>query len=246
MFYESIVPPNKIEKDLISEADLEIRYTHDFPDEALFGILMPLFVKLTNNNLAKIQNLQPIPFPEDILKLNPELIYQSKYKYETNNFSFAIGNNSILFTVSKPYSGWINWKAFFQPILNEIEKLNIVHSITRIGLRYIDIAEGDLIPNTDLTLKIKSDFFNTGGYPISFYTNFKAGKYFTNIRVDNNGIFLNKKSTSIDVDCYIDEVQLTNKSVEDSINLIEELHVLNKKIFFGLFTDEFINKLNPM
>ena len=82
---------------------------------------------------------------------------------------------------------------------------------------------------------------------ITFRSTIKSDKFLTNLQILNNGNILIKKvpktGSLIDIDTYIqDEGCIKFSNVSD---LLEEGHTEEKKLFFNLLKDEFIQKYNP-
>jgi len=232
--------PIKITPCPITEAILEIRFDSKYPDEAVFGILYKDF----SNTFP---NLTPTPLP--ILNI-PELIrkqdlnfkFQPHYSLKQDNLSLQIGPKVISLINTGEYIGWGTFSRKFREYLEIAQKGDVFESITRIGLRYVNFFDNNILLNSDLTIKLPDEEINSQN--IFLKTIFQSGQFKSLLQIANDANFiLNGKNGSVlDIDTYIEQ-----KILFSQVNqLLETGHAEEKKLFYGLLQQSFIDgKLNP-
>ena len=245
--FENVKLPKKITPSPIAEAVFEIRFTSDIPGNALCGIFYPIISNLFSGNT--IEELPIVQLPPVVRDNDPNLRFQPHYRVSNRNYIFAFGPNSISFSCSTPYSGWIDWTGFFFQILNEIRKMDILQNakINRLGLRNINHISGNLLENTKTTFNIDNNSlapFNT-----QIHSEFDENGYLIILTMANGIKQPNQDIFSVfDIDC-VKTVNTTFTSFNNDViksGLLTDLHDTNKKIFFGLLKEDFLKTLNPI
>ena len=239
--FEDIKIPQKINSPIL-EAVFEVRYDCHYPGEALYGLLFDIFEKFTKREDHALPILQ---MPPQIRSLDPNLKYQPYYRAFNDEFAFAIGPHSIIFSALKPYRGWTEWKYFFSPILNKIKEKNIIRSVERIGLRTFDLFNGNIFDKINAKLTIADRTINTS--PTSFSTAFDQEEVHILLNLGNAANVNGQptKDSLIDIDCicwFNCEASVFFSSYKEVLN---KAHLTNKQVFFGLIKQELLSSLNP-
>jgi uncharacterized protein (TIGR04255 family) len=240
--FESVKIPKKLSHSPIDQAIFEIRYEGNYPGEALYGMLFDVFSQFPNKDMAELPIMQ---LPKHIRDNDPNLRYEAFYRVANDKNTFSAGSHSFVFSALKPYSGWADWKQFFKPIIKILQKKNIIKTVERIGLRYINIFNTIIFDkvNAGLTIAGNSIILDPGLFRVEF----DQSNIHTILNVSNT-IIMNdaqKQYPLIDVDCIntLDyEAQLFFSSYE---NIIDETHQVNKNVFFGLLKENFLNSFEP-
>jgi uncharacterized protein (TIGR04255 family) len=110
MFENAKIPRNLVNSP-ISEAVFEIRYEGKYPGEALYGVLFDIFEQFLDEAGTPDQKVEVLPIlqiPQQLRDMDPGLHYQPFYRVRDKNLAFSVGPHSIIFSVSKPYTGWTN------------------------------------------------------------------------------------------------------------------------------------------
>lgn len=239
--------PSELKSDTILEAIFELRFEPNIPHEAVFGAIYPMIME-------KITDLKPISLP--ILQL-PDMVrnndaqfkYQPLNRLQKEGLSISIGPRVIIFSITKPYIGWHNWKPNISSILDNISEAKVIKSVERTGLRYLNFLNGrDVFPLIKAEVKIIDSTIK----PISTVvrTEIREGEYLKALQLANNASINEKGETMggslIDIDIT------RNKSIPNydfKINLetiLDKSHTMAKQLFFDILKDDFLKELNPV
>lgn len=229
--------PKKIDPCPIAEAIIELRFDTKLPKETLIGIIYPKFKdKYPNFNSLPITQL-----PVDFIESQPNLKYAPYYKLDNKDFIFQVGPRSFSIVCPKEYKGW---PLFFQEIkwiFKQINELEIIKTPERLGIRYINFFK-----NLNIFENIKTEL-SLGGHSLiknvnTLRTEFEVANYNCVYQITNNSLLQGKESgSSIDID-LITQTDLKSANYE---KIIDEAHEMEKKLFFGILKDEFLNQLQP-
>ena len=177
----------------------------------------------------------------------PELKFSADYILKNEDFSLSFGAGAIAFENVSEYKLWKNYFPFIKSQLNKFFALNIIDKISRIGVRYASVFNGNNKIEEALNFipKIPID-----DYEQSFgimRLDFKKAGYNFHVQLANNAkVKKNNKSLSgvyIDIDSsYTETLQPNN----DILRIIDELHTEGKILFFTkLIKPSFLETLNP-
>lgn len=244
--FNNVRLPKKISPSPIAESVFEIRFESDIPDTAFAGIYLPIIKKYFDGN--ETDELPILQLPSLIRKTDPTLKYQPYYRLNKNGLCMAFGPNSISFNCLEPYQGWATWSSFFLDILNDIGNMRVFinTSISRLGLRYIDQFSNNIFDNIKLDCSIKDNDFITNNTQIR--TEFKEKdvnvvlQIFNGIPLDNGTI-----GSIYDIDCLLNyNMKLLDFIKSNKLSsILEDLHIINKKYFFGMLKEDFLASLKP-
>ena len=241
MFKDIRIPKN-IDSPIL-EAIFEIRYAPSCPGEALYGLLIDdVFSKFPNNENHTLPILE---IPPQIRNIDPNLKFQPYYRASKDGFAFAIGPHSIVFSALRPYLGWTEWTDFFSPILETIKKKNIIHSVERIGLRTLDLFNGNILDKINANLTIADKAISTS--PTSFFTEFEQDDVRVLLNIGNAANVNGQptKDSLMDIDCIRWFNCEANVFFSTYKEVLEKAHSANKQVFFGLMNQELLTSLNP-
>ncbi len=234
--------PKKINPCPIAEAICEIRFESNIPDDAIFGVIYNCF-KEEFEDYIKLPILQ---LPEQIRSNDQNLIYKPHYKLLKNDFQLQVGPKVFSCINIGPYIGWDKFSDYLYRVFDKIEELNIIQLIKRIGLRYINV-----FPKLDIyqksNFKITLDESNIDSIKNIVYVEIKDENCILNLRVLNNSeIDINEEKilgSLIDIDTIL--INYPEKSLKQLKPLIDKAHVCEKKLFFKLLSEDFLNSLQP-
>jgi uncharacterized protein (TIGR04255 family) len=241
MFGDAKIPRN-LANSPISEAVFEIRYEGKYPGEALYGVLFDIFEQFPDQKAEVLPILQ---IPRQLRDMDPGLHYQPFYRVKDKNLAFSVGPHSIIFSVSKPYTGWTKWTDFFYPIIEKIKNKEIMERIERVGLRTWDILEGNIFDLINAKLIVRGKDITAS--PSSFYTEFDQNETHIVLNI-GNAANVNGKQTNdslIDIDCIHYFNSDTASFFSTYKDALEKAHIANKQIFFGLLKEELVNIYGP-
>lgn len=232
--------PKKINPCPIIEAIVEIRFESEMPD-AVFGVLYNEF----KSEYKVIDKLPILQLPEIVRTRDPNLRFQPHYKLIHDDFILQIGPGVLSIANVNEYVGWDKFSSKIMDTFSRVEKLTLVGKTTRLGIRYINFFELDIYENINLKFFLSEQPFVAN--QITFRSTLATGNFLTNLHILNNGNITKKKISKsgslIDIDTYIqEEKEIVFSSIEP---FLEEGHLEEKKLFFKLLKDDFLQKFNP-
>jgi len=224
----------------IIEAIFEIRFDSSFPGDAIFGIIFNQF----KDEFQDVEQLPILQLPAAIRNQDPNLKFSPHYKIKKNNFIIQIGPNVFSLTNIKEYCGW---KVFSEKIFdtyNKVSELGLIKKQFRTALRYINILPGiNVFEKSNLSIKLNDK--TLGANQINFTAEIPYEHGASNLKLINfaEAIFENQatKGSIVDIDTYVQQEKFDNFK-----DAVECAHTAEKKLFFNLLEQEFLNTLNPV
>ena len=234
--------PSNIQPCPIIDALVEFRFKAKVDPNAVFGLI---YGALMVQYPGTIINLPITQVPEAVRTSDPSFKYKPLYRLLTNDVSVQIGPDVLSISSSLPYIGWERFKNHVLTIINLIKEKEIIDNVIRLGHRYINFFEMDMLPYITMSFEM------TKGYSIQnlqITTSVQDSSFgntiqFANCSVMNMNQPNEKRGSIIDIDTfkeYKDNFFLSNIEKE-----IEEAHVSEKTLFFSLLSESFIERLNP-
>jgi uncharacterized protein (TIGR04255 family) len=233
--------PKKITPCPIVDCTLELRFQSSVEAGAVFGIVYSAF----RGEYPKVQKMPILNLPEQIRLGDPKLIYQPWYLMRGEDFSLAVSPSQLGLHKSGEYPGWSTVSERLNRMVQTLFKLGIVGEVKRFSLRYINFFNFDIFDKVKLIVGINGKSITNNETLVR--TIFPGMRYKSLLRIANNSIVRIEKKTKqgsiIDIDTSL-EMQLDG-FFQDSASIIEEGHSEEKKVFFGLLKDDFLQTLNP-
>lgn len=243
--------PDQIPKQLkncpIIESVAEVRFSTNIDRTAVYGVLY----NALKANFEKTIPLDILQIPEQIRDADPNLKYKPYYKIKHNAdpcILIQIGPDVITINNVPTYSGWDAFSKKIFEVLETVFRTEIIGSIDRIALRYINFFEGSNIfqGGTNLSIKLMQDeipYIQT-----QLKTEFVEDSFRSNVTIINHAISSAKGSkmygSVIDIDTY--RMMALENAVRDIKSILNELHTYEKRTFFSLLSQEFLKSLNPV
>ena len=231
--------PSKIDPDPIITAVIEVRFKTAIPESTVVGVI---YGKL----IVDYPNFKNLLVPFEMKQVIPQFKYSAESEISNNDYIIGIGRNVFSQKITNNYLGWND---FFSTFKNNFKKLieipKLIDSIERIGLRYINFFKNETSMFNSFKLNI--DFSEKKLYSVEqtmFSTTLLVDDIKLNLKVqDKASTPQSKEGLLVDIDAYylVNEEKETKKWV----NIVETLHKEEKKLFFNLLKDEFLNKFNP-
>ena len=144
---------------------------------------------------------------------------------------------------------YCGWDLFYENILKAfgtISKLNIVERVMRFGLRYVNVFEKfDIFKQSDFKAVLKDKPYEDVKADISI--ELPSGDYIHKFKIVNHAKITveNKNIEGSVIDIDISYEKQTDMFFKNMNEIIETSHIEEKKIFFGLLKQSYINSLNP-
>lgn len=236
--------PVRISPCPIVEAVADIRFEPTVPPDAVFGQLYKAFsAKFGNLNHLAAKNV-----PEAMRQANPLFRYQPHYRLDGENVAVLIGPEVFAVgTLGPSYPGWSALSEAFRDTFVLLLNTNVVKTVHRLGLRYINFFDRDILQ--ELTLSFVIDHKKVSGESTFFRTVLPKQGCKLLLQVGKDVTLPNKPEilgTLIDIDAY-QEFPVMGLDFNGSIvAFLETAHTNEKALFFSLLRPEFLKTLNPV
>ena len=241
--FEDIRIPKRLEKSPITQAVYEIRFNSEIEkDRIIYN-----FQQIISNDL-KTSAIE-LPFnkiPDFIRSGDPYMRYQPCYRFQNECFVVQFSQYSLIFSYLPPYNSWQTWYEMFSKILNGIKDSELAFHllIERVGIRYIDVIEGALKANCNVSYLLGEKKYDFADKKIKFRAEFSEKENTTILKIEN----LQKNETEFDTLIDIDVIRKYEhlsflEYFGNDFNNLQELHEISKRYFFGLLNDDSLKKL---
>ncbi len=233
----------KLNPDIIATAIFEIRFNLATPETSLLGQLYPILIK----DYPKLEQ-RSNPIPREIRTLDPNLKFFVDYTFSNEGFSVSFGPNALVFEYLSDYQGWDHFLSCINKFLSKVDKAKIFKSATRLGLRYINIVEGN--PNIndvlDFNTKVGIEGYDETNIIYRNELHRNDVKVILNVasqgKIGKKGV-KEKQGLLLDID-VVKEGDFP-KFGTDLLPTINRLHDEEKIVFTNILRQSYIDSLNP-
>ena len=132
--------PLKITPEPIVDALVEIRFVSSTHANAVFGILF----NILKTEFPKVESLPILQIPESVRIADANLKFKPHYKVSNENFVVQIGPDLLSISSFPKYAGWDSFSDKIFQILDVLNSTDIVDSIIRLGLRYVNFFDDNI------------------------------------------------------------------------------------------------------
>lgn len=219
--------PSKITPDRITNSVVDVHYRTAIPFVPSIGYLHSIIVSKGFEYIAPLEthDTQDLHSLQHFF-INPLL-----------GVKIQILPNHILFNCIDKYIGWTAYKQVVHNILDGLLSSGIIRDIDGIKIRYISV-----LPEHDIYKKLQIKFV----CPIHDDDNEVQSLSFERMYEQKNiQLKISQERENSSIDIAVMENQLHLSTIENTKDKIEDLHELEKAIFFSLLTDEYLESLNP-
>ncbi len=234
--------PKKISPCPIVEAIVELRFSSAVLPDAIFGIIYQVFKDEFPGEPERLPILQ---LPDPIRSMDPALQYQPYYKLIAGNLIFQIGPRVTSLSNVKDYTGWETFSKRIKDAFSKVEKLKIIKSVERLGIRYINFFKLDIFDNINLKILMNDSRLDT--LQTTLKTEIQDDNFINILQIANKAQATIQKElitgSVIDIDTVSKDIGET--FFGEMENLLEKGHNIEKKLFFSLLKKEFLSTLNP-
>jgi len=208
---------------------------------AIFGMVYGSF----KSAYPKVEKMPILNLPEEIRMADENLIHQAWYKLMDESFSLGIGPRVIYLGRSGEYCGWSFFSQKINKIVDTLKKLNIVTSVDRVGLRYINFFDGDIF---DGRIKLVASINDKIVQEETAVRTLMAGdRYKSRLNVANKAQVSTageaRQGSVIDIDTFL--ASELDGFLDNAMAIIAEGHNEEKKVFFELLKEDFLATLHP-
>jgi len=237
--------PSKIREEPWIDASLEIRFTSALNGNEVFRRVYDVL----GDSYPNVTELPTLRIPDEIKRDDVRFFEKPDYRIQNDTFNVQIGPNTISVHCNDPkYPGWTVYSNEINRVLTCVENQSVVDNVTRVGIRYINFLPYSVNIFNDLRLNISHSGRVTTELPASVRFNFQEDNDFLSTLQIANYVEAQKGEESvigsiIDIDTY--RTESLDEFFSCFSNLVEEAHSIAKAMFFGLFTDDYLESLNP-
>jgi uncharacterized protein (TIGR04255 family) len=239
--------PKKITPDFLKDTIIQLVFNPGVPPELVLGEfktqMSDVFTFVTSKRI-------PVQIPGVSVTGLPSLIQNNYYFTDkANEVKVEVSENALIFNSLQKYIGWERYLPLIDTTISTLLKTGTIHSINRIGLRYIsEYPEIKIFDNLDIGLKI--DFPNKSFESTQIRSEYKDEQFKVILNIANDITRPIKEMGKPDKFSIIDIDVLSffDTPVNDReilLNIIDKSHFKQKTIFFSLLTEGFLNSLNP-
>ncbi len=231
--------PKKID-DRLKNSIVQIHFESNIPSGTILGYFHDIFskeVQFMSSRTPVISNGKVIGIEET----TPIIVTNDK------NFTILIQDNIITFDLVDGYKGWNTYIENIKKYMFPIFESNIINKVNQIGVRYISNFD-EIIIFEHINANIHLDFIKTeikgqARFEFSMHNNIVL----LNLISGSNIISSNSESPKLGSIIDIDVIQKPNiNSIDELIKIADEIHEVEKNIFFSLLKDSFLSTLNPI
>lgn len=237
----TIAIPRRITPCPIVDAVVEIRFATDMLSDAIFGIIYQTVIA----DFPRVEKLPVTQIPEQIRDADPSLKHQPHYRFQRENLVFQAGPNIMSLNCVGEYIGWDAFLTQIVSLFNKIHKIGFVKQVERLGLRYINFFEHDVLNSINMQLYLNSEPFR--GNNTLIRTEIQNGNMTSILNIASsvqtvfNGAVRNGSVVDIDVTRQI----CGENFFADLEGFLTTSHNEEKKIFFTLLKNDFLSSLSP-
>ena len=229
--------PRAINPCPILDALFEIRFTVKIHPSAVFGLIY----NALQVDFPKVENLPILQLPEAFRATDPNFKFKPHYRISNEKFATQIGPDVVTISSFPKYAGWDEFSKQIFSILDRIENVGIVNTVTRIGIRYINFFDNDIFKDIDLKIYIGE---NDIAYKNTIVrTEIEQDSFKSSLQVANNANHNNKLGSIIDIDTFADSELKDFFAKKET--LISDGHTKEKELFYSLLKEDFLKTLNP-
>lgn len=243
--------PKRLTKEPLFDAVFELRFNSQIPASSILPGF--LFSKLTGS--SGIEKLPAAQLPEQIRMADPNLQFAPLVRFHWEAFLIMISDRSISIACKMPYPGWTKFKTGIINTLESLSEINIIDSVQRFSLKYVDLIPSNNIKEqvsmVNINLNVANHLLEKEVFQIR--VEIPDGDIINVIQIVSSAEIINsdnglkKSGIIVDIDTLksISSTKL-NDLIKSIPNDLEELHETNVKAFFDCLKPDTIAALGPI
>lgn len=188
--------------------------------------------------------------PDQLRRIDQNLQRQPHIQFESGTEILQLGPKMLGLCFPVGYPGWKSVRQRLDDVIAAFDRMKVSPKIQRVGLRYINSFPREQIhllrfgvtidkrsvinPPTSISMLLSQDDFQAR---IQVHTQAKVtrGMHMGQKKAEDASVF--------DID--VSQAQKTPIALQDCPAVYERAHALEKRIFFGLLSDELLKSLKP-
>jgi uncharacterized protein (TIGR04255 family) len=241
--------PEKLRLSPLRETFFEVQFEPAIPTAG--DILPGLLYGRMKTEYPKVMPLPMASVPRNVRQQNPDLHYQASHRLHGASGSILVGDRVISLTTLE-YPGWTLFKAKLLSLVQALRETEQAKIVTRFSFKYINLIEAspEEVQLSFLNMKIESVGAPPNERGFLIRTEIVQDKHTTIVQIaPRSEIKVPPVSSAISgllVD--IDTVRFDPgpEFILKPDLLLEEAHLVTKKIFFSLLTPSAVERLQPV
>lgn len=241
--------PKRLLKEPLLDALFECRFTAHLPvSNILPGILFREF-----EGEKQLERLPQSEIPEVIRNNDPNLQYAPLVRIRMQNYTFLIGDRSIIVACNLPYRGWYDFKLTIIRMIGILNKSNLVDKVIRYSIKYVDLIQSsdpvEQVSMANLSLNIGSHKLTKEPYKVRM--DILVDGFINAIQIMSGAKATMpdqsvRKGIIIDIDTIKNTGDINIDQLEQELdNVLENIHRVSKERFFDCLTEETLRHLEP-
>jgi uncharacterized protein (TIGR04255 family) len=229
--------PKKLDRDLLIDSVVEIRFGSGLPIEQVFPKIFTLVAD-------EFPNYKESEIPSQ-LRLMPQFGHFSSTTLNNDSFSLGFSSRALVFNCINGYKGWDKYFNIIKKYLRLFYENKIFNRVERIGLRYINIFENTNDLSKHILLKVEFRGIDNYQSPphLTVSIQLQKGNNQFLLNIADSAIINNRTGSILDIDAFTTNTIFS--SLEDLFLIIENLHDEEKILFVNILKDEFLKQLGP-
>ena len=236
--------PTKISPCPIIESVVEIIFDRNYAIEpnAIYG---KVYDRL-KERYSGVDNLPIFQLPEDIRLKDENLKNKPWHKFYNDEFEVLVGGSVVVIVAKKEYKGWTRYNEEIKYVFDVFKDSIIFSSITRIGLKYVDMFEMPIINKIGISLSPALPVDESSEIQLRTTLPEKNSlnaiiAIMNNVSIEYQGVS-NKNVSLLDIDVYKTYESKDSCNYEEAIKILKESHLYQKELFFKLIKEDFLIK----
>lgn len=239
--------PKKLERQPVVEAIFELRF--ESSKEAIGDLLPGILYNAYGGEYEKVEQLPLSSVPRHMRKSNENLQYQAHCQLVNDQNLIKMGDNVFSIHSRDSYPGWPKFSKQILDLIEKVKEAKIVETISRFGLRYVNLIEsplGNQLKLLNASFSIGERAFPESGFqvrsevPIGDFLTITQIACGSTIKIKDQEV---KEGILIDIDTIqnIKEDAFWNHESER----LNACHDTLKETFFSILLPDTINSLGP-
>lgn len=241
--------PVKLGKEPLVDAIFGLEFESDQPVvDLLPGMLMQ---KLKESGVRPtVSHLPHSGIPREIRQQEPRLQKEPQIRLDFNDIFLVVGDKVLAVGAKIPYIGGVEFKKRVGQMLADVFSFNLITSIDRYSIKFINLIEGhredNLIQNLNLNLKV-GDFDPSrqgGNFQVKFEVDdddlFSKVQVVNHVEITIDGKEGNKEGLLLSIETIDEGFQSKSSSefIEKMPSYLDKVHLGNKNKFFSFLSHE--------
>jgi uncharacterized protein (TIGR04255 family) len=243
--------PIRLGAEPLLEAVCEMRFAASFPaSNILPGLLLQGLQ--TEGNQISMQRLPASNLPKEMREIDPALRDAALIALKWGGRNILIGDSIISVSCGRNYPGWMAFRADIEKVFRIAAGSQIIQSITRFSLKYIDLIPGghlEIAGGLDISLKLGELALSRQNTVIRIEAVDPPFLHVVNAMTAAEAAqegAVSVRGSLIDVDTlHLSQPTSVQEFMDRLAENLDDAHARNKRVFFECLTQETLSKLEP-